>query len=319
MISLTKNHKLLENVSVIVPVYNSALTLNELTFRISEVLCTVVDQFEIILINDGSNDESWQVICKLAEQHKNIHGVDLTRNYGQHNALLCGIRFAKHQSIVTIDDDLQNPPDEIPKLLGKLSEGFDVVYGKPQKEQHSMLRAMASRVTKLALSSSMGIDVADNVSAFRAFRTGLRNAVDNYRGPFVNIDVLLTWATTRFTYVYVRHDVREFGKSNYTFRKLVIHALNMMTGFSILPLQISSIIGFSMTLFGFFVLVYVLGRFVMQGGVVPGFSFLASIITIFSGAQLLALGIIGEYLSRMHFRTMDRPSYTIRSEITNDT
>jgi undecaprenyl-phosphate 4-deoxy-4-formamido-L-arabinose transferase len=244
--------------------------------------------------------------------------VDLTRNYGQHNAILCGIRLAKYQLVVTLDDDLQNPPEEIPKLLKKLSEGYDVVYGRPGVEQHNFFRAVASRITKIALSSSMGIESAENVSAFRAFRTELRNAVTSYRGPFVNIDVLLAWATTNFTYIFVQHDARTVGESNYTFRKLLIHALNMITGFSILPLQISSIIGFSITIFGFFILVYVVGRFIIQGGVVPGFSFLASIITIFSGAQLLALGIIGEYLARMHFRMMDKPTYTIRSNIVND-
>jgi undecaprenyl-phosphate 4-deoxy-4-formamido-L-arabinose transferase len=143
----------------------------------------------------------------------------------------------------------------------------------------------------------------------------VREAFANYQGPFVSIDVLLTWGTTRFAAVSVRHDPRRIGKSNYTFRKLVTHALNMMTGFSVLPLQLASLMGFCLALFGLLVLVYVLGRYLIQGGSVPGFPFLASTIAIFSGVQLLSLGIIGEYLSRMHFRIMEKPTYVIRQQV----
>lgn len=237
------------------------------------------------------------------------------RNYGQHNALLAGIREAQYSVIVTMDDDLQNPPEEIPLLLAKLHEGYDVVYGTPAREQHGPWRDLASRVTKLVLQSAMGAETARKVSAFRVFRTQVREAFANYQGPFVSIDVLLTWGTTRFAAVSVRHDPRRIGKSNYTFRKLVTHALNMMTGFSVLPLQLASLMGFCFALFGLLVLVYVLGRYLIQGGSVPGFPFLASTIAIFSGVQLLSLGIIGEYLSRMHFRIMEKPTYVIRQQV----
>jgi len=165
------------------------------------------------------------------------------------------------------------------------------------------------------LQSAMGSETARVVSAWRVFRTQLRDAFADYHGPFVSVDVLLTWGTTNFGSVRVRYDPRTIGKSNYNFRKLVRHAMNMMTGFSVLPLQLASIIGFFFTLFGIGVLVYVLGRYFISGTSVAGFPFLASIIAIFSGAQLFALGIIGEYLARMHFRTMDKPTYTIREQI----
>jgi undecaprenyl-phosphate 4-deoxy-4-formamido-L-arabinose transferase len=159
----------------------------------------------------------------------------------------------------------------------------------------------------------MSAETARNVSAFRLFRTRIRDAFANYRGPFVSIDVLLTWGSTRFAHVKVHHDDRRSGQSNYTFGMLVTHALNMVTGFSTVPLQVASLIGFLFTLFGFAVLVYVLAVYIANGGAsVPGFVFLASIIAIFSGAQLFALGIIGEYLARLHFRSMDRPSYLVR-------
>jgi undecaprenyl-phosphate 4-deoxy-4-formamido-L-arabinose transferase len=164
----------------------------------------------------------------------------------------------------------------------------------------------------MALQAAMGAATARKVSAFRLFRTHVRDAFAAYRSPNVSIDVLLTWGTTRFAAIPARHEPRTVGVSNYTFRKLVRHALNMMTGFSTLPLRLASIIGLLFTVFGFFVLVFVLGRYFLAGSSVAGFPFLASIIAIFSGAQLFALGIIGEYLARMHFRTMDRPVYTVR-------
>jgi undecaprenyl-phosphate 4-deoxy-4-formamido-L-arabinose transferase len=301
------------SVSVVVPVYNSEGMLRDVAERLHGALREIAGMFELVFVNDGSADGSWRVIAELGERYPWVRGISLMRNYGQHNAVLCGIRAARYEVIVTIDDDLQHPPEEIPRLLEKLVEAADVVYGTPQKERHTLWRAVASWVTKLALQSVMGADTARKVSAFRAFRTHLRDAFAAYGGPFVSIDVLLTWGTTRFAATAVRHDPRKVGASQYTFRKLITHALNMMTGFSTLPLQFASLVGFAFTLFGAGVLVYVVGRYLIQGASVPGFPFLASVIAIFSGAQLFALGIIGEYLARMHFRMMDRPPYTVRS------
>jgi glycosyltransferase involved in cell wall biosynthesis len=302
-------------ISVIVPVYNSQDTLAELVSRLRVVLDEVATAWEIVLVNDCSRDASWPVIERLAADEARVQGINLMRNYGQHNALLCGIRAARYDVIVTLDDDLQNPPEEVPKLLAKLGEGYDVVYGPPLHQQHGFLRDLASEVTKMALQSAMGASVARQVSAFRVFRTAVRAAFADYRSPFVSIDVLLTWGTTRFAAVPVRQDPRRVGQSNYTMRRLTVHALNMMTGFSTLPLQLASLTGFAFTVFGVGVLLYVLARYVINGGSVPGFPFLASVIAIFSGAQLFALGIIGEYLARMHFRTMERPTYTVRDRL----
>lgn len=299
-------------VSVVIPVYNSAAILPSLMQRLQPVLDGIDPGAEVILVNDGSRDESWAVIQQLAGRYRSIRGINLMRNSGQHNALLCGIRAAQREIVVTIDDDLQNPPEEIPRLLVALGEQCDVVYGRPATEQHGLLRDLASYITKLALASAMGVATARHVSAFRAFRTTLRQAFAAFRGPFVSIDVLLTWGTTRFTAVTVRHERRASGASTYTVGRLIAHALNMMTGFSVRPLQAASILGFVFTLFGGGVLLFTLLRYWLSGGGIPGFPFLASIISIFAGAQLFALGIIGEYLARMHFRMMDRLPYTVR-------
>lgn len=302
--------------SVVVPVYRSAPMLPELHRRVAAALQAEVPSFELVLVEDCGGDDSWSVIQRIAATDPRVRGIRLARNYGQHNALLCGIRAARGEIIATIDDDLQNPPEEIPRLLARLDSDCDVVYGTPRAETHGVLRNMASRVTKMALQSAMGAETARNVSAFRVFRSRLRAAFDAYRSPTVNIDVLLTWGTTRFAALPVRQDERAMGESGYTVSKLLTHALNMMTGFSTLPLRVASVLGVAFAFAGLVVLAYVVGRWAIHGSTVPGFPFLASIVAIFSGVQLFAMGIFGEYLARMHFRTMERPPYAVQSETT---
>ena len=309
-----ERNQVTHSISVVIPVYNSALTLPTLIERLIPVLDQHAQMSEIILVNDCSCDESWEVISCLAQENPSVRGINLMRNYGQHNALLCGIRTAANDIIVTIDDDLQHPPEEISQLLAKLGEGYDVVYGLPLQEQHNLLRNIASRITKYALRSAMGISTAQQVSAFRAFRTEVRQGFADFDGPFVSVDVLLSWGTTRFTAVKVRHETRRLGKSNYTAVKLIKHALNMITGFSTLPLHLASAVGFAFTAFGICLLFFILGRLLIDGGSIPGFPFLASTIIIFAGVQLSVIGIIGEYLARMYQRIMEKPAYTVRHD-----
>jgi glycosyltransferase involved in cell wall biosynthesis len=302
------------SLSAVVPVYHSEAQLPELLARLRPVLAGLAADYEIILVNDGSRDRSWEVIQRCAAGDPSVRGICLMRNYGQHNALLCGIRRARHELIVTLDDDLQNPPEEIARLLAALAPGVDVVYGTPERLQHGCWRNLASWITKFALQDAMGAATARKVSAFRLFRRDLRESFANYRSPYVSLDVLLTWATTRFAAVSVRHDPRRVGSSQYDVRRLIAHAIDMVTGFSTLPLQIASVVGFATTVLGVLVLGYVLVRYLISGGVVPGFAFLACTIAIFAGAQLFALGVIGEYLARMHLRLQDRPAYAVREE-----
>ena len=301
------------SLSVVVPIYNGAATVDLLVERLTAALRADGRRFEIILVNDGSHDDSWNRIEALAQQLDVVRGIDLMRNYGQHNALLCGIRAARHEFVVTMDDDLQHPPEEISRLLVKAEEGFDVVYGVLARERHGWFRTLASRCTKLLLEHAMEVRSATDSSAFRLFRTVLRDAFAGYQSPYSSIDVLLSWSTTRFGSVTVRHDARYAGTSGYRLRTLVRHGFNMLTGYSALPLQMATLVGFTSAVFGVGVAVFVVGNYLVRGGGVPGFTFLAAIIAIFAGAQLFALGIIGEYLSRMHFRVMNRPAYTVRA------
>ena len=312
------------NCSIVIPVYNSEETLQELVKRLRNVLPGLCAEYEIILINDGSHDRSWQVVSQLSSQYERLQGINLMRNYGQHNAVLCGIRAARYEVIVTLDDDLQHPPEEIHKLLDRLAQGYDVVYGVPEKLPHSWWRNGFSVLTKRALSYVMGVKNIHDFASFRAFRTDLRKAFETYRNPNVVVDVLLSWGTTNFTTVTVEEHPRPAGQSNYNFYKLFQYTMVVLTSFSTVPLRFASMLGFVFTFFGVAVFLYVVAIYFLLGSN-PGFPFLASIIAIFSGSQLFALGIFGEYLARIFDRSMDHPAYVIeattgeRSEIGEQT
>jgi glycosyltransferase involved in cell wall biosynthesis len=303
-----------QSVSVVVPVYNGEATIADLVSRCDAVLAGLGVEHEIVLVNDGSADGSWEKIKALAKEHPWVRGIDLLRNTGQHAALLAGIRSARFEAIVTIDDDLQNPPEEMPKLLAALDEDCDVVYGTPIDKRHGWFRNLGARIVARVL-LRMGGKSAPMVSAYRAFRTDLRLAFAEYHGPEVSIDGILSWGTTRFRAVPVRHEDRAHGESNYNFWRLLRHALTMITAFSTKPLRFATLVGFAATLFGFGMFLYVLVRYFTEGNSVPGFAFLASLVSILAGAQLFTIGVIGEYLAHVHVRVMERPTYTIREEV----
>ena len=309
----------LPQLSVVVPVYRAAGTLEQLHARLVSALTEAGYDFEILFIEDCGGDNSWDVIRALSARDRRVRGISFSRNYGQHNALLCGIRMARGEICVTLDDDLQHPPEEIETLLAELRKGHDVVYGAPMQQPHGLLRGLASRITKLTLRRTMGVSAAEHVSAFRVFHTRIRKSFEDFRSPVVNIDVLLTWGTKRFSYVTVRHDVRQVGESGYTLRKLINHAVNMLTGFSVFPLQLASLLGLCFGFVGLLALAYVLVRYMIEGSAVAGFPFLASLISILSGVQLLTLGIFGEYLARIHLRMMDQPAYSIAETVASST
>ncbi|MDP9333526.1 MAG: glycosyltransferase family 2 protein [Actinomycetota bacterium] len=299
--------------SIVVPVYRGMPTLEELHRRLDAVARAGGSPFEIIFVDDASPDDSWRVICALAATHANVHGIKLLRNFGQHAALLAGLRSAHYSVVVTLDDDLQNPPEEIPRLLGALTDEVDVVYGVPTSVQQNLSRRLAGRLARWSVRMAVGDNSVHTFTSFRAFRTELRGAFDGPVGPSVNLDVLLSWGTTRFTAIEVVQAPRRTGDSNYGVGHLVRFALDVFTGFSTFPLRIASLLGLATAAFGVVLLAWVLGRLVLTGESTTGFPFLASALSIFSGVQLLLLGIIGEYIGRMHFRVMRKPSYAIRS------
>jgi undecaprenyl-phosphate 4-deoxy-4-formamido-L-arabinose transferase len=300
------------NLSIVIPVYRGEEFIQPLVLRMQEALPKFAQSYEVIFVNDGSPDHSWAIIENVAHQCSWIRGINLRRNYGQHNATLCGIREARYEVTVTMDQDLQHPPEEIPHLLTKLEEGYDVVYGSPKKLPQGFIRNVLTANIKRILAGVMGVSSVKNISAFRAFRTDLRDAFRNFQSPTLTLDVLLSWGTIRFTSVPV--DIEQGNHSNYSFLSLVRVAILILTGYSTMPLRLASWVGFGMTLFGLGVFIYVLVIYFTAGSL-PGFPFLASIISLFSGAQLFALGIFGEYLARMFDRSMDRPPYVIHEMV----
>jgi undecaprenyl-phosphate 4-deoxy-4-formamido-L-arabinose transferase len=294
--------------SIVVPVYKGESLIEPLVIQLNKALPTFAENYEIILVNDGSPDNSWSVIQHLTDKYECLRGICMMRNYGQHNATLCGVRLAHYEVIVTMDQDLQHRPEDIPLLLTKLEEGYDVVYGAPKKLPQGLWRNLMTAGIKQILASVIGLPSVRNVSAFRAFRTSLREAFANFQSPSLILDVLLAWGTTRFTSVPV--NIGQAERTSYDFRMLVRTAMLILIGYSTLPLRFASWVGFAMTIFGLGVFIYVLFVY-FSAGSIPGFPFLASIIALFSGAQLFALGIFGEYLARMFDRSMDRPTYVI--------
>lgn len=299
-------------VSVVIPCYRSSRTLPELTTRIHKTLRATVIEYEIILVVDGSPDETWDVAAELALRTPHIRAIQLTRNYGQHNALLAGIRAARHDVIVTMDDDLQHPPEEIPRLLEALTADTDLVYGLPREEEHGFLRSLASRSVKATLSGMLAVDGARSLSAFRAFRVSLRDGLEGVTGPNISIDVGLSWGTTRVAQQYVRMEQRSEGRSGYTLRSLTRYALNLLIGYSTAPLRVVTCLGFLTGVVGLALLGAVLWMHLHGETTVAGFSTIASMVALFSSAQMLALGVLGEYIGRIHSAGMGRPAYVVR-------
>ena len=279
--------------------------------RLADVLPACAEEFEVLLVNDGSPDHSWDVIEALTQRYSWVRGIKLMRNYGQENATLCGIREARGDVIVTMDDDLQHNPADLPKLIAKLNEGYDVVYGVLRVRRQVWWKSIFSTVVKWAISSVMGVRTVRDISAYKAFRAELKQAFNSINSADVQIDVLLSWGATRFASVEIEEAPRAVGTSNYNFIKLIKVSLLVLTNYTTISLRLASIMGFLFTIIGFFVLVYVLVVYFTLGSI-PGFSFLVSAVSIFSGVQLFALGIIGEYLARLFERSSGRPPYVIQ-------
>lgn len=306
-------------VSIVIPCYRSEQTLEPLVKAIFAALgeptaASVVSQFEVVLVVDGSTDGTADVANRLAAAHSEVRAIELRRNYGQHNALLAGIIHAKHEVVVTMDDDLQHLPDQIPALLAPLARGeADLVYGVPLEEEHGVWRSAASRMVKRGLALA-GVPKAEDVSAFRAFWTAQREGFTHIEDPYVSLDVMLSWTTTSISRVVVQMDQRLVGTSSYSVRALVRHSINMITGYSNVPLRVVAWLGGVCALIGAVLGAIVLWKFAAGDTTVAGFTTIAAMVAVFSGAQMLSLGIIGEYLGRMHTRSTGKPTFLVKTD-----
>ena len=299
-------------VSVVVPCYRSAATLPALSARLHDALPGAVGDFEIVLVVDGGDPATWTAAAALDRDSPHVRALRLSRNFGQHNALVAGVRAARHDVIVTMDDDLQHRPEEIPTLLAALTDDVDLVYGVAAREEHGAARSLASRLAKAALERLMGVTGARQLSAFRAFRTFLRNGFTQLNGPHACLDVALSWGTTNIAAVSVRMDERRHGRSNYTVRMLVRHTLNMVFGYSTAPLRLVTYLGSLVGFLGLALLTRTLYLYFSGGTTVAGFTTVASMVALFSAAQMIAIGVLGEYLGRIHANGLGLPTYVIR-------
>jgi undecaprenyl-phosphate 4-deoxy-4-formamido-L-arabinose transferase len=299
-------------ISVIIPVYNSAPTLEQLHARLTSTLAPLGQSYEIILVDDGSRDDSWAGLDALrAIDSVHVVAVQLMRNYGQHNALMCGLELARGAYVITMDDDLQNPPEDIPKMLAHIEDsGLDLVYGYPHDRKHAGWRNLGSAIVWHFYRTVFRNPVTP--TSFRVMSHQLAKSVMFYDLNFTYLDGLLAWCTSRIGAVEVAHHARAEGKSNYSVSKLLLLALNLYTNFSLLPLQIVSGMGLLAACSGFVVGAYYLFQYLVSNILVPGFASTIIAVLILGGAQLLALGVIGEYLGRLHLNVNRKPQYVVR-------
>ena len=298
--------------SVIIPVYRSEATLRPLLNRLLPVLDAITQDSEVILIDDGSPDHAWEVILDLRREHPGkIVAVQLMRNFGQHNALMCGFHHARGRLVVTMDDDLQHPPESIATLLAALRDrDLDLVYGSYEEKMHDPGRVVGSWLVngffRLIFQTSV------TVTSFRAIRRELVRSILCYDLNFTYVDGLLAWNTQRAGEVAVPHHSRQSGRSGYSFWKLATLALNLFTNFSLLPLQIVSVCGSLAAGAGLILAAYYFIQSLRHNITVPGYASIIIAVLVLGGIQLMSLGIMGEYLGRLHLNVNRKPQYVER-------
>lgn len=301
-----------KELSVVIPVYRSAATLHALTDRLVAVLEARAVDYEIIFVDDGSPDDSWQVLRHVqAARPERVLAIQLMRNFGQHNALMCGFHHARGEIIITLDDDLQNPPEEILKLLDALRSGqLDVVYGCYATKEHPLWRNLGSRLGNAFYRLVFRSPAA--VTSFRAIRREVLENILAYSLNYTFIDGLLAWTTQRIGQTPVQHRPRQSGRSGYSLGKLASLAVTAFTNFSLLPLRWISVCGFACAGLGLLASVYYLIQYLLARIIVPGYASLMIAILVLGGVQLLALGIMAEYLGRLHMNINRKPQYVER-------
>ena len=304
--------------SIVATLYSSAPFVEEFCRRSSDAAKLVTDDFEIVLVNDGSPDNSGAVCRALANARPHVRFIDLSRNFGEHNAVMAGLNHCSGDAAVILDDDFQNPPGEVRKLVDKLSEGFDVVWSRYEVKQHGWFRNLGSRFNDSVATLMLGKPRGLYLSSFKAISRFVIDEVVRYRGPFPYLDGLVLRVTRNYTTVLCQHDARQEGKSGYTLRKLVSLWLNMFTGFSVLPLRLASFAGIAVALIGALLGVWFLIERLNHPEIQSGWASIIVTVLIVSGIQLLVLGMIGEYLGRLFLQDNGRQQFVVRGRVNCD-
>jgi undecaprenyl-phosphate 4-deoxy-4-formamido-L-arabinose transferase len=271
-------------------------------------------EYELILINDCSPDESWGVIQSLAKRYSFLHGIDLMKNVGQDNAIMAGLNHARGDVVIIMDDDLQHSPEDIPVLRDGLAEGYDVCYAHFENKRQAWWKNLGSRFNGWL--ARWVIDKPRNfyLSPFKAIRRNVVAELVNYTGPFPYVDGLIWAVTSRCTQVTVTHHERPEGRGNYTLVKSIRVWLKLLTGFSVKPLRVITSLGFITAGLSFLAGMFFLIAHFMDAYAVPGWSSLFVSVSFLGGIQLICLGMLGEYIGRTYLGLSNRPQYSIRSE-----
>ena len=304
--------------SVVVPVFNEEASLEPLYKRLTNVMRSLGKAYEIIFVDDGSRDSSFQVLRGLHEKDRNVKVIRFTRNFGQQPAILAGFRAARGEVVITMDADLQNPPEEIPKLLAKLDEGYELVFGVLRERKHNAFRRTGSRFARWVLARILPVEASD-LSGFRALRSCAVAGLESLNEKSKFIDGLLCWMGYRVGTVEVRHEARHSGKTKYTPFRLVSLWLDMIVSFTEVPLKLAIVGGLLLGAFGAALALFYLVRYLLHGFGVPGFATIVILITAFAGVQLLVIGILGEYIGRMSKEIKNKPEYVVRDRLGSDT
>lgn len=304
--------------SFVIPVYGSEQVLPELVKRLDAVMQTMAParrHYEVIFVCDCSPDRSWAVIEQLAATHPWVRGILLRMNAGQHNALMAGFAEARGQVVMTMDDDLQHSPSDIPALLAELDSGRDVVYARFRNRQHANWKIWGSRLNDKVAGYLMNKPADLYLSPFRAMRAAIVRDILRYRGPYVYVDGLVLSMTRNIGTVEVEHHDRFAGDSGYSFKKSISLWLKMATNFSIVPLRLTSFAGLVLAGLGFlFAILLVIQKFTLDAMPI-GWSSLIVTILIIGGMQLVALGMLGEYLGRVLLTLNSRPQFVIGATV----
>jgi len=303
-------------ISVIIPVYNEEDNLPELSKRLLNVLENNLQAtYEIIFVDDGSKDNSWKIIEELHMQNELVKGIKFSRNFGHHIAITAGMDYSKGESVILMDADLQDQPEEITKLYNKYKEGFDVVFGFRKEKQHSFLKSTTSRIFIWLMNKIVNSDVPINSNIFRIMNRKVVNTINQFRERERFITGLISFVGFKQIGVEVKHGERYSGKTKYNLAKLLKLAFNTLTSFSYKPLQIASIFGAIMSLSSFIFIIYLVIRKLFFNIGVMGWTSTIVLILFIGGIQMLFLGILGEYIGRIYAENQKRPLYIIDKEI----
>lgn len=306
----------MKKISFVIPCYRSEKTLPGVVAEIEEKMRTLAEyEYNIFLVNDCSPDGTLEVIRKLCREHENIKGIDFSRNFGQHSALMAGLRHSDGDYVVCLDDDGQTPADEVDKLLGKLEEGYDAVYAKYDHKQHSLFRNFGSRLNERMTRIMLGKPKELYISSYFAVKRFVVEDMVRYENSYPYVIGLVLRSTKNIINVSVNHREREVGTSGYTLKKLISLWFNGFTAFSVKPLRIATGIGAISAVAGFFYGIYTIVKRFLNPDVPMGFSSTMAAIVFFGGMIMLMLGLIGEYIGRIYISMNNSPQYVIREKI----